>query len=113
MPISRDTPPTLEAAGITPGSALLATPEEQAEADAAEAEHLAHAATEIDQTLGAWWSCRACSLGNAFGSATGLCGPCATVAAQLTATRHAAELVNGHARVELVTAYLERQEQTP
>jgi hypothetical protein len=112
MPISRDTPPTLEQAGITPGSAMLATPEQVAEQEAAEAEHLAHAAAQIDQTLGAWWACRACSLGNAFGSSVGLCPACATVAAQLTATRHAAEQVNGHARVELVTAYLERQERT-
>lgn len=102
-------PRTLEEAGILPGSRLLATPEEVAEQERVESERLAVQNAHLDGVLASLWSCNCCRTGNAMGSASGLCGACSVVAAQLRAERVMNDDVNGQSRRELVEQYLAAQ----
>jgi xanthine dehydrogenase iron-sulfur cluster and FAD-binding subunit A len=99
----------LEEAGILPGSRLLATPEEVAEQERVESERLAVQNAHLDGVLASLWSCNCCRTGNAMGSASGLCGACSVVAAQLRAERVMNDDVNGQSRRELVEQYLAAQ----
>jgi hypothetical protein len=101
-------PPTLEQAGIHPGSGLLATPEEVAQQEKEEAERLAVQNAHVDAVLASIWQCHCCGVGTAV--SRGLCTNCLLVIDQQVAARAASEQVNGRSRRDLALEYLARQE---
>jgi hypothetical protein len=99
-------PPTLEQAGIHPGSALLASPEEVEQQEREEAQRLSRENAHVDAVLASIWQCHCCGSNTAVSG--GLCGPCHLVVNQLTAARYASDQVNGRSRRDLALEYLER-----
>jgi hypothetical protein len=87
----------------------VATPEQQAELDAAEAERVRLANVDLDAMLAASTGCRACGVGNAWGHRLGLCSACSQVVAALSAECAKTEVVNGHTRQEWCSRYLDRE----
>jgi hypothetical protein len=106
--VNRSAPPiTVEGMGISPGSGWLATPEQVAEAERLEAEHLEQRLGELHQMLDR--PCRCCgqSEGNPI---DGLCPSCGIVVYALEAERVAAERIRGRSRREWAERYLDRQD---
>lgn len=90
-------------------SPIVASPEEVAEQERLHSERLARDIAVLDNALVSMWSCRACGVGNAMGSSSGLCGPCTSVAAVIRAEQRAGDDIGGRSRRELVLDFLTRQ----
>ena len=102
--------PSLEQAGIHPGSGLLATAEEVEAIDAAEAARVSAANADLDAGLGRLWSCQCCGVpGAAAFESDGLCPSCRVVVRRLEAERLGAEQVDGTSRAELAATFLDRR----
>jgi hypothetical protein len=95
---------TLEGVGITPGSRFLATPEEQAAAEAEEAARIDAGVEEIRRALDR--RCHACGASIGLGGGP-LCGPCRQVNWLIDAQAAGAERVDGRSRHQLVEAWLD------
>ena len=102
--------PSLEQAGIHPGSELLATAEEVEAIDAAEAARVSAANADLDAGLSRLWSCQCCGVPNAAAyEVDGLCVRCRAVIQQLQLERYGAEEVDGTSRAELAATFLDRR----
>jgi hypothetical protein len=96
----------MESMGLTQGSALVATPAEVAEQEAAEHARIEAANAALDASLAAGWACRICG-GDAALRSSGCCVDCDRVALTLQAEQAAAHKIGGQTRRQLVQRYLD------
>jgi hypothetical protein len=83
IPVTPASPVGLEANGIYPGSRLVASADEQALMDAEEAQAVAMGIKALHELLDPVSGCHCCQVGNAFGTADGLCDVCRAVVYRL------------------------------